>query len=266
MIGIYKITNLINGHAYIGQSKDIERRWQDHQFYSNDNTAIHTAFKKYGIKNFSFEIIEECSLEELDKKEIYWIKFFNTYYDGYNETLGGQGGYLINREEVISDYNKTKSIYKTASNLSIHRQTVSKILENSGIKKQDVSIKSIVMINPETLQIEKEFPTIVDASNYIKLSDSAIRKALKDTSRTSGGYYWDYKDSFDPLNFKKKQLSKKEKSIAQYSLEGELLSIYPTIKDALIALNKNLKAGSNISQVCKGKRKSAYGYIWKYLN
>lgn len=47
--------------------------------------------RKYGIENFSFEIIEECKKEELNDKEKYWINYFNTFFNGYNLTTGGQG-------------------------------------------------------------------------------------------------------------------------------------------------------------------------------
>lgn len=65
MVGIYKITNTINGKSYIGQSKDIHKRWKRE---INDSTNINSnsynyplmkAFRKYGIDNFNFDIIEE---------------------------------------------------------------------------------------------------------------------------------------------------------------------------------------------------------------
>ena len=98
MIGIYKFENLINGHKYIGQSVDIERRYKDHiiraskNFSSNPeyNSILHQAIRKYGIENFSFEIVEQCSKKDLDKKEIYWIQYYNSFHNGYNATSGGQ--------------------------------------------------------------------------------------------------------------------------------------------------------------------------------
>lgn len=93
MIGIYKITNNINGHCYIGQSVDIKTRWHHHRNYpvENSNYPLYLAFKKYGLDNFSFEIVEECEISELDEKEIFYIQQFNSYENGYNQTLGGSG-------------------------------------------------------------------------------------------------------------------------------------------------------------------------------
>ena len=45
--------------------------------------------RKYGIENFTFSVIEECSQEQLNEREIYWIEYYDTYKNGYNSTLGG---------------------------------------------------------------------------------------------------------------------------------------------------------------------------------
>lgn len=93
MIGIYKITNNLNGHCYIGQSIDIRTRWNHHRNYPvhNSNYPLYKAFAKYDIENFTFEIIEECEVDELDSKEIEYISYFDSYHNGYNQTQGGSG-------------------------------------------------------------------------------------------------------------------------------------------------------------------------------
>ena len=97
MIGIYKITNNINNKCYIGQSIHIEHRWEEHKSKYNwerENTKpLYLAFQKYGLENFTFEVIEECEVEQLNIKEQYWINFYNSYEDGYNLTTGGETNY-----------------------------------------------------------------------------------------------------------------------------------------------------------------------------
>ncbi len=93
--GIYKITNLINGHAYIGQSKNIYIRQNQHHRYeykneSRQNFKLYQAFKKYGLDNFEIEVIELCPVEQLNEREIYWISYQDTFKHGYNMTEGGQ--------------------------------------------------------------------------------------------------------------------------------------------------------------------------------
>ena len=92
-IGIYKIENLINHKIYIGQSVNIEKRWQKHKsavFNKNDKGyeyPLYRAIRKYGIDNFSFSIIEKCSDLELNDREVYWIDYYNSFFEGYNQSI-----------------------------------------------------------------------------------------------------------------------------------------------------------------------------------
>lgn len=95
MTGIYKITNLKNQKVYIGQSINIHKRWINHKASYNNpkkecyNYPLYKAFRKYGIENFSFEVIEECKQEDLNSREIFWISYYNSYSSGYNQNEGG---------------------------------------------------------------------------------------------------------------------------------------------------------------------------------
>ena len=86
--GIYKITNLINGKIYIGQSRCIYRRWVSHRRAAKDNsnqTLLYKAMRKYGLENFLFEIEEECSPDQLNDKEAYYMYHYNCFSpNGYN--------------------------------------------------------------------------------------------------------------------------------------------------------------------------------------
>ena len=114
MIGIYKIKNLINGKIYVGQSNNIERRFAQHKSpYEQarfSDKPLYKAFLKYGIENFDFSIIEECSIEQLNDREKFWISELNTliHQNGYNITSGGDGvtddnhpGHKLTKEDVI---------------------------------------------------------------------------------------------------------------------------------------------------------------------
>lgn len=87
---IYKITNLINGKIYIGQTtKDVKIRFRQH--CSKLVTAISKAIKKHGKENFTIEIIDSSdNLNDLNTKECYWIKLLNSRLPiGYNADGGG---------------------------------------------------------------------------------------------------------------------------------------------------------------------------------
>lgn len=94
MIGVYKITNNLDKKSYIGISVNIEKRWNAHKNPYNwsreANKILYRAFVKYGIQNFSFTVLEECSVEELEEKEKYYIEMYDTYKNGYNATAGGE--------------------------------------------------------------------------------------------------------------------------------------------------------------------------------
>lgn len=102
MIGIYKITNLVNGKVYIGCSSwNIKKRWTFHkQELKNDrhiNKHLQKSYNKYGRTNFRFEIIELCDKEIVPEREKYWINFYisNDYRYGYNKTVGGDSSHLV---------------------------------------------------------------------------------------------------------------------------------------------------------------------------
>ena len=135
---IYKITNKVNGKSYIGQTRyTIEFRLKQHQ-HKKDNTYFHNAIHKYGIENFSIEILEECNIEDLNSREIFYIAKYNTFKDGYNLTIGGDG----NRRLLLDDsYNEIKELYlsgfssnKIAILYKVDKASVVKILKSLGVK------------------------------------------------------------------------------------------------------------------------------------
>ena len=132
---IYKITNTINGKIYIGQTiKSVEKRFQQHKNNSNkpyfSQIVLYQAFNKYGIENFICEELEECPLEILDEREKYWIKFYNSYIDGYNSTLGGRAIELYDWdvEDIIEKYHLLKSARAVAKEIGCDHSTIDNIL------------------------------------------------------------------------------------------------------------------------------------------
>lgn len=109
---IYKITNKINGKNYIGQTiGNVESRWTRHK---NDaisgrlNTHFARGIRKHGVENFSLETIDTAETqEELNKKEQYWIHYYNAIRNGYNETdsVNKSGGntYAAKTEEELKE-------------------------------------------------------------------------------------------------------------------------------------------------------------------
>ena len=91
--GIYKITNINNHKCYIGQSVDIYKRWCDHckcgcGMDTPKNNKLYAAMLEDGVENFTFELLEECPREELNKKETFYINLYESNDYGYNTTKG----------------------------------------------------------------------------------------------------------------------------------------------------------------------------------
>ena len=100
-IGIYKITNLINEKVYIGQSWNIESRWSHHKTVPSNNAHLRAAIEKYGLHNFSFEILREFRVSSLTQIFLdIFEKQFAKIYDSHNPEKGynlkecGSGGRL----------------------------------------------------------------------------------------------------------------------------------------------------------------------------
>ena len=91
MVSIYKITNILNGMCYIGQTKrDPARRWYEHQWEtSRSNLPLHNAIRKYGTDSFMFEVIDSCDYTCANELEIYYIDKYDTFNNGYNKNIGG---------------------------------------------------------------------------------------------------------------------------------------------------------------------------------
>lgn len=101
---IYIVTNDINNKVYIGQtSNTISERWQEHR-NTDDGTEFHNAIRKYGSQLFHVRQLEECPIEKLNEREIYYIDLYDSYKNGYNMTPGGAGvpGY----EHTLADRKK----------------------------------------------------------------------------------------------------------------------------------------------------------------
>lgn len=92
MIGIYMITNKINGLSYIGRSKCIEKRYQRHKYLANTgfNGLLHEDIRKYGFDNFELTVLQETdNIEDTIKLEEYYIQLHNTITpNGYNKSKG----------------------------------------------------------------------------------------------------------------------------------------------------------------------------------
>lgn len=197
MIGIYKITNNINNKSYIGQSINITQRWINHKSNAKNldyQTPLYRAIRKYGIENFSFEILEECQEQDLNDKEIYWIKFFDSFGDkGYNLTLGGGGTRRFDIYKIVNLYKQNNNIKQTAKEIGCHPTTVKSIIHSFGLYGKE-EIKAVEKINPITLEVIASYSSLGEASNDNYFTITAISNAASGKTSNCGGFYWRFTD------------------------------------------------------------------------
>ena len=99
---IYKIINDINDKIYIGKTcTTLDHRWNQHLYsYQVEDWNLYKAMRKYGIEHFTIIKIEQIDNNLLNEREIYWIKYYNSYKNGYNMTEGGDGRIQLNRNFI----------------------------------------------------------------------------------------------------------------------------------------------------------------------
>lgn len=204
MIGIYKITNNINGKIYIGQSNNIQRRFSEHQTKGEQSRIpVDIAIQKHGKENFSFEVIEECSIEQLNEKETKWITYFNSVENGYNCSIGGnQQSIGSNNGRAILTEDEVKIIRKAYSEhlrrKDVYEQFKDKISFSTFANIWDGSSWSHIM--PEVLTKENRDYYAAEAtkgekSNNSKFTDKeVIQLRERYVTENAKSIYEDYKD------------------------------------------------------------------------
>ena len=167
---IYKITNKVNGKSYIGQTRyTVEFRWRQHQ-HKKDNVYFHNAIHKYGAESFTVETLEECDIEILNEREIYYIAKYNTFENGYNLTIGGDGNRILlldnKYEEIKTLYLSGFSSNKIATLFKVDKASIVKILKQLRVKLRNNSLN----INKQELE-----ELIQDYKNGYSLRELAKR-------------------------------------------------------------------------------------------
>ena len=139
---IYKITNTINSKSYIGQTiQNVKERFYQHCATkcskAVSNMAIHRAIKKYGKSNFTVEVIEEVESTNLNDRERYWIRYYDSYNNGYNSTEGGQDGIKLfknlDTESIVREYKSGKSLREIGRLFNVDKQTIKDLLVRNNI-------------------------------------------------------------------------------------------------------------------------------------
>ena len=225
MIGIYKIISP-NGRIYIGQSRDIEKRFESYITYKSikGQIRLYNSFEEYGVKNHIFEIIEECEFNQLNICERKWQDYYDvTSEDGLNC--------------VLVDTNELPRIYSDETRLKMSNSQIGKKQSQETIDKK---IKAITGLK-RTDEFKKRHSVLLKGKKKSEehcknLSISHKGKAPKTTKRFC-------------------------RKIIQLDENLNFIKKWESIKDAAIYYKVN---NSSISHCCAGRKNKIKGFIWKY--
>lgn len=247
-IGIYKIISPSN-KIYIGQSTDINSRWNDYKLLHRCNVGpkIHNSLNKHGVENHIFEIIEECSLELLDEKESFYkqqfINEFGWKFALFCQLKDGKGGYRS--EETKQKIKQTK------------KENPYVVSEET---KRKISLKNIGTKKPKSEEFGKKFSERLKGNTY--------RKGSKHTQEAKDKMSNALLGNKRALGHIMTEETKLKQSQAKNHLKRKIFC--PELNqefDSLTSASKELKINiGSIGSILKGTvKKTRNGLTFKYL-
>lgn len=294
---VYRATNEINGKIYIGMTtKTLEYRRKKHiEKNKNNQTHFKRALRKYGNDNFTWQILfSSKKKKELIDKEIFYIKKYDTFNNGYNMTLGGEGlfGFSFNEESKMKmsethkkraaadpEYSERsrrilKKMWKNEEYAKKMKKGFSERLKRQWKDEEYRKSQTERMIggrNPVAVKIIrledfKIFTSITEAANELSLSESTIRGALNVPTRTAGGFKWiklsDYNNGSFMKKFIKNMNKKREINCSKKVRCIDTGKEYDTCTAAAREYNGHRSA---IVWACGIKNAKSYGMRWEFI-
>jgi len=250
-VGIYKWTSP-TGRIYVGQSKNLNQRkewYLSTGIESSSMSKLKRSFKKYGVENHIFEIIEYCSLEQLNDKEIYWGLYYNTLEKGLNCKLGEQN--CVFSENTKNKMSKVRKGFKPSPESEIKRQAS---LRKTWDKKNQIREEKNKN-KPKYIPTEEHRKNLSQVKKGKPIHTEESKKKLSEFGKK--------RDLTKAWESSSKTLSK---PILQYSTEGKFIKEWTSSNEA--ELYYKGKRGDNIGKTIRHFNKTgiqwkAYGFIWK---
>jgi group I intron endonuclease len=271
---IYIITNQINRKQYIGQTtQNLSERWSQHKCDSKRrNTAIALAINKYSSENFIIEILEDnIDYIDLDNKEIEYIKIYNTITpNGYNISDGGQAFRTDDFRKEMSEkmtgennpmYGKFKELnpFYGKTHTIENRKIIAEKSKNNwdNLSKEDKQ-KNNDMLDEMRIKMVEKTGGGFNGKHHSEKSKEVIRAKMKERE-----FAEEHRQRISENSSRKRKVIMLDKITEEPILEFDSM----TFASQWLRLNTNYSKAkpSEISNVCLGKKKSAYGYKWKYV-
>lgn len=234
IFSIYKITNINNDKSYIGlTTRTLKERKKEHITHARANIrqySIYHAIRKYGEASFNWEVIDQTdnkeSLQELEKQ---YIEKYDTYYNGYNQTKGGEGGELPEEiRRIIGDKNAIP----------------------------------VTQLHVDTLEILNQFKGAAHAGRALNISNDDITRVCRGKTVLGGGYRWCYTTRVKEyiLDHPITPIYHNKKEVVQLDQDSlEVLNTFISAAEAQIQTGFDFR---DISGVCNDAAITTGGYRW----
>lgn len=295
---IYKATNKINGKIYIGKTYNFEKRKNEHIYEMNNGLPFHNALKKYGLENFEWEIIDHANTDkDIREKEIYWISKLRTCINfedcnGYNLTLGGEGGVSWNSKPVSRydlDGNYIDSFVSCAhasNDLNLDRKSIERAVKlksaQSGgyqwrYRQEPIQLKIEPYQKPKStrcipiLQLDlngnviARYDSATEASKKLGIGRATITSCLIGQIKRCNGFLWIYeKDYKEEKDYSFKGL-KRGLGIVQLNDNFEVLNYFPNCSEAARYLGEPTKVHKQIHKALTSNKRCR-GFYWRKVD
>lgn len=264
---IYKVTNLINGKAYVGQTNNFHRRYNEHKRHiANGDKLLYLAIEKYGWENFLMEIIEE-NVENYNEREQYWIRELNTLTpNGYNIDLIASH---TNSHIVLKDF-QIKEIKDKLKNTDLSYKEIAKQYNlkseqtirdiNRGILYREKTISYPIRPQRNAFARERAIKVIDDLKNtnmnFNQLAEKYNCSSVCISNINTGRITIEGEEYPIRKNTRKGQKFSKETIISIYN---DILNSNMTWKELSEKYNCNMKVFQHINQ---GKTNRLEGYTF----
>lgn len=266
MTGIYCIENSVNRKKYVGQAKDIEKRWETHKAElrrgAHYNTHLQAAWDKYGEQSFAFYILELCDVESLSERETFYINSLSSFENGYNMTQGGEG--TRGHHHTEEHKNKMRELFKGR----VFSDETLKRMSEAGKGREQKQTESRIAGYKVVAEKLKGRP--FSEEHRKRLSEAhkgkpTWNKGMKFSPEEHAMYGKHHSDStkekIGNANRGRKRTEEQRLKCARPVSCVETGEIFPSITDAAKAYGVSIYA---ISNVLRGKAKTCQKRHWRY--